>query len=66
MRTVIDVDDAALEGAAAVLGTRTKVATVNAALALVAGRTQRVALLDVLDATASDLGDAEVMRGAWR
>ncbi len=66
MRTVIDVDDHALAGAAAVLGTRTKVATVNAALSLVARRPDRLALLETLDAAAADLGDPEVMRGAWR
>lgn len=66
MRTVIDVDNDALEGAAAVLGTRTKVATVNAALALVANRPDRLALIETLDTAAADLGDSEVMRGAWR
>lgn len=66
MRTVIDVDDDSLEGAAAVLGTRTKVATVNAALALVANRPDRLALIETLYTAAADLGDPEVMRGAWR
>lgn len=66
MRTVIDVDDDALAAAAAVLGTRTKVETVNAALRLVAERPQRLALLDALDRYAEDLGDPEVMHGAHR
>ena len=66
MRTVIDVDDEALAAAAKVLGTKTKVDTVNRALALVAGRPERLALLDALDAAAVDLADPEVMRGAWR
>lgn len=66
MRTVIDVDDEALAAAARVLGTTTKVATVNAALALVAGRAARLELLDALDQHAQDLGDPAVMDGAWR
>ncbi len=40
-RTVIDVDDDKLEAAAAILGTTTKVATVNAALDEVVRRRQR-------------------------
>jgi Arc/MetJ family transcription regulator len=65
-RTVIDIDDERLVAAAAVLGTRTKVATVNAALAEVAARPERLALLTVLDDAAGDLADAELMRDAWR
>lgn len=65
-RTVIDLDDEMLEAAARVLGTTTKVATVNRALAEVAARESRLAFLDTLDEAAADLGDAEVMRGAWR
>jgi Arc/MetJ family transcription regulator len=65
-RTLIDIDDAALEGAKRVLGTRTKVETVNRALAEVAARTRRLAFLDDLDHAAVDLADPEVMRGAWR
>jgi Arc/MetJ family transcription regulator len=66
MRTVIDIDDEALAAAAKELGTTTKVATVNEALRFVAGRSQRLNLLDVLDQTADDLDDPEVMRHAWR
>jgi Arc/MetJ family transcription regulator len=65
-RTLIDIDDDALAAAAEVLGTKTKVATVNRALAEIAARRQRMAFLDVLDEAASDLSDPEVMRGAWR
>jgi hypothetical protein len=65
-RTVIDINDRDLEAAAAVLGTTTKVATVNQALAEVAARRQRLAFLDDLDRAAVDLADPEVMRGAWR
>ncbi|MFN8105276.1 MAG: type II toxin-antitoxin system VapB family antitoxin [Acidimicrobiia bacterium] len=48
-RTVIDVDDESLKAAALVLGTSTKVATVNRALAEVAAREARLAFLDDLD-----------------
>lgn len=65
-RTVIDVDDDSLRAAARVLGTTTKVATVNRALAEVAAREARLAFLDDLDEAAADLSDPEVMRGAWR
>lgn len=65
-RTVIDVDDDSLRAAARVLGTTTKVATVNRALAEVAAREARLAFLDDLDVAAADLSDPEVMRGAWR
>jgi Arc/MetJ family transcription regulator len=47
MKTVIDLDDEALVLAAQQLGTTTRTETVNAALAFVAGRAQRIeALLD--------------------
>ncbi|MFN8105271.1 MAG: type II toxin-antitoxin system VapB family antitoxin [Acidimicrobiia bacterium] len=65
-RTVIDVDDESLKAAALVLGTSTKVETVNRALAEVAAREARLAFLDDLDEAAADLADPEVMRGAWR
>lgn len=65
-RTVIDVDDESLNAAARVLGTKTKVATINRALAEIAAREQRLAFLDTLDAAAPDLSDPDVMRGAWR
>jgi len=65
-RTLIDIDDEALDAAAHVLGTSTKVSTVNRALAEVAARQQRLAFLDDLDTAATDLADQEVMRGAWK
>jgi Arc/MetJ family transcription regulator len=65
-RTLVDIDDGTLAAAAKVLGTSTKVATVNAALALVATRSKRLAFLDALDEHAADLGDASVMKSAWR
>ena len=65
-RTLIDIDDAALQAAAQVLGTSTKVSTVNTALAEVAARQHRLAFLDDLDTAAADLSDPEVMRDAWK
>lgn len=65
-RTLIDIDDAALQAAAQVLGTSTKVSTVNRALAEVAARQHRLAFLDDLDTAAADLSDPEVMRDAWK
>ncbi len=65
-RTVVDLDDDALAAAAAELGTKTKVATVNAALAEVASRSTRLALLDDLRQGGDDLDDPTVMAGAWR
>lgn len=67
-RTVIDIDEEALAAAQARLGTPTKVQTVNEAL-------RRAASLPSQESTAraiiamlsdSDVGDPEVMEGAWR
>jgi Arc/MetJ family transcription regulator len=68
MRTVIDIDDALLEAAAAELGTGTKRDTVNAALRQVAERQARARAIldDQFFLGGSDLGDPEVMRGARR
>lgn len=65
-RTVIDINDESLRAAAEVLGTSTKVETVNRALAEVAARSARLAFLDHLDTAAADLADPEVMRHAWQ
>ena len=65
-RTLVDIDDRALEAAAHELGTSTKVETVNRALAEIAARPKRLAFLDSLRNADDDLGDDEVMRGAWR
>lgn len=69
MRTMIDIDDDSLAIAAKELGTTTKKDTVNAALAFVAKRRQRIEQL--LDDPYSvgvgpDIGDPEVMRQARR
>lgn len=66
MRTVIDIDDEALGAAARVLGTTTKVSTVNRALQEIAARADRPSLVDTLDRYAQDLDDPEVMKDAWR
>lgn len=69
MKTVIDVDDHALELAARELGTVTKKDTVNAALAFVAKRRERIeALLDDPYAfgVGPDIDDPDVMREARR
>lgn len=65
-RTLVDIDDEALAAAAAELGTATKVETVNRALAEIAARPRRLAFLETLRTTDDDLGDSEIMRGAWR
>lgn len=65
-RTLVDIDDEALAAAAAELGTSTKVETVNRALAEVAARPRRLAFLEQLRTAEDDLGDAQVMQGAWR
>ena len=65
-RTLVDIDDEALEAAAAELGTSTKVETVNRALVEIAARPRRLAFLGTLRTAADDLGDPEIMRGAWR
>lgn len=69
MKTMIDLNDDALEQAAKELGTITKKDTVNAALEFVAGRRRRIEeLLDDPYAlgVGPDIADAEVMRQARR
>lgn len=66
MRITVNVDPEVLAAAAAVLGTSTKVDTVNGALAEVAARSRRVAALERLRTAADDLEDAETMQRAWR
>lgn len=66
-RTLIDVDDDLLGQAAQALGTGTKKATVNAALAEVVKAEQRRRHLDrLVDGGLPDLSDPEVMDRAWR
>lgn len=65
-RTLVDLDDTALAAAAKELGTSTKVETVNRALAEIAARPRRLGFLEQLRTADDDLGDPEVMGGAWR
>ncbi len=65
-RTLIDIDEQALAGAARELGTKTTVDTVNRALAEVALRGTRMAILEHMRVTSDDLGDAEIMPSAWQ
>jgi len=63
-RTVVDLpDDWTI--AAEELGTRTKAATVRAALAEVVARRRRREAVATFQAVRLDLDDPEVMRGAW-
>ena len=65
-RTSVDINEEALAAAAVELGTTTKVDTVNRALAEIAARPRRLAALERLRTTPDDLGEINVMRGAWR
>lgn len=66
-RTVIDLDDEQLDAAARELGTKTKVDTVNAALAYVAERRRRAEVFDdPLVWGSPDLADPQVRADARR
>jgi len=69
-RTLIDVDDEALARAASILGTSTKVETVNRALQLVAENAGRQAerdrFEDLLDLVGDRLAETDVRAEAWR
>jgi Arc/MetJ family transcription regulator len=69
-RTLIDVDDDALTRAAMVLGTSTKVETVNRALRLVAERAgpeaERQRFSDLIDQIGDALAETPVRAEAWR
>jgi Arc/MetJ family transcription regulator len=69
-RTLIDVDDDALSRAASVLGTTTKVETVNRALQLVAQSGDRKAeqarFDELLDLLGDRLAEHDVRAEAWR
>lgn len=62
----MDIDDELLAAAAAELGTTTTAETVNRALAEIAARPRRLAAVERLRTAEDDLGDADVMAGAWR
>jgi Arc/MetJ family transcription regulator len=69
-RTLLDVDDVALAQAAAVLGTTSKVETVNRALRLVAAGAvedaDRERFDDLLDLVGDRLAETDVRAQAWR
>jgi Arc/MetJ family transcription regulator len=65
-KTLIDVNEEYLAAAQEVLHTETKKDTVNAALREVAALAARRRDLQRLASGLPDLGDEEVMRGAWR
>jgi Arc/MetJ family transcription regulator len=69
-RTLIDVDDDALGRAAEILGTTTKVETVNRALQLVVERadrrTERDRFDDLIDLVGDRLAETDVRAEAWR
>jgi len=65
-RRVTHIDDELLAAAAAELGTATPAETVNRALAEIAARRRRRAALERRRTAEDDLGDAEIMPGAWR
>ena len=66
-KTLIDIDEAALEVAKRALRTRTKKDTVNEALAVVAALGARRRDLERFAADAhADLRDADIMSGAWQ
>jgi Arc/MetJ family transcription regulator len=64
-RTMVDLDDEALSLASEELGTKSKVATVNAALRRVANQRAAARMLELLDETGTDLSD-NGLRGSWR
>ena len=64
-RTMVDLDEQALSLASEELGTRSKVATVNAALRRVANQRAAARMLELLDETGADLSD-EALRGSWK
>lgn len=65
-RTVLNLDDDLLARASEIFGTKTKVATVNAALADVVSRAGQLEFIDWLASGAlPDLGNPEVMDKAW-
>ena len=66
-KTLIDIDEAALEDARRALRTRTKKDTVNGALAVVAALSARRRDLERFAADAhTDLRDVDIMSSAWQ
>jgi Arc/MetJ family transcription regulator len=66
-KTLIDIDDDALDRAQRALGTTTKKDTVNEALAVVAALSARQRDLERFAADVhADLRDADIMSSAWQ
>jgi len=66
-KTLIDIDEAAMEEAKRALRTRTKKDTVNEALAVVVALSARRRDLERFAAdTHADLRDADIMSSAWQ
>lgn len=65
-RTMIDLDEQALDAAAERLGTKTKRDTVNEALRQVARSPAQASAVRAILALATDLGDRTVMDNAWQ
>jgi hypothetical protein len=66
-KTSFEVDPAKVDAAREILGTKTLTDTVDAALSEVVKLRQRKTLVELLFRPgALDLGDDEVMSGAWR
>ena len=66
-KTLIDIDEVALDRAKSALGTTTKKDTVNQALTAVAALAGRRRDLERFAADAhADLRDADIMSSAWR
>lgn len=66
-KTSFEIDTAKVEAAKAVLGTKGLTDTVDAALDEVVKLRRRLKLLELLeDPGALELGDPDVMSGAWR
>ncbi|MEV7615795.1 type II toxin-antitoxin system VapB family antitoxin [Streptomyces sp. NPDC089799] len=66
-RTMVDLDDALLAEAAEILGTTTKRATINGALAEFVAAARRRRFVEMLEEGAlDDLGNPAVMGEAWR
>ena len=66
-KTLVDIDERLLREAAAILGTRTKKDTVNAALKDAVERSLRREHLErLMQGGLPDLADPDVMASAWR
>lgn len=66
-KLLVDVDDEALEAAAAILGTKTKKDTINVALNEVSARLRRLeAFRELCSLAQSGRLDFEAMEDAWR